>query len=308
MMSNELEAKILQWKKRLKADMLTPRTVNFYAETVHAVAQILEKNGRSAMPKDITPQDVAWLLEYLTKENYSVQTRKGYISALRRWCIDGGNPSTELWPKIRWPADSRPNVTWLNAEQVTALLSAEMTPIQEIAVNLELREGFRHVEVCRLMAEDIDLKRHIVTIRGKGPLGGKPRLIPLVPQAEEAIRHWAKIRNEWVEISKKRFPATFQNPEQFVVWFKAGRLHPYSEEGYGLDKVVTIPLSKQLGFSVSNHALRRTFGRALYRSGVEVATIAKILGHESTTVTLRYIGVDMDDMRAAMQKDIFGGS
>lgn len=288
--------------------MLTPRTINFYTETVHAVARIFEADGRSAMPKDVTPQDVAWLLDHLAAERYSVQTRKGYLSALRRWCMDGGNPSVDLWPKVRWPADTRPNVTWLTSEQVTQLLAADLTPIQEITINLELREGFRHVEVCRLTAEDIDLIGHTVTIRGKGPIGGKPRIIPLVPQAEEAIRHWATVRAEWLRQSRARFPKSFEDPPQFVVWFKAGRLHAYSEEGYGLDKVVTLPLSEQLGFNVSNHALRRTFGRALYRSGVEVATIAKILGHESTTVTLRYIGVDMDDMRAAMKKDIFGGS
>ena len=43
----------------------------------------------------------------------------------------------------------------------------------------------------------------------------------------------------------------------------------------------------------------------MYRAGVEVATIAKILGHESTEVTLKYIGVDLDDMRGAMAIDLF---
>lgn len=94
-------------------------------------------------------------------------------------------------------------------------------------------------------------------------------------------------------------------PENLILWKKAGKVHPYSEEGYGLDKVVTLPLSEQLGFRVTNHKGRRTFGRSLYRAGVPVPTIAKILGHDSTEVTLRYIGVDLDDMRKAMEVQLY---
>lgn len=36
-----------------------------------------------------------------------------------------------------------------------------------------------------------------------------------------------------------------------------------------------------------------------------IHAVAEILGHESTEVTLRYIGVDIDDMRAAMNEGIF---
>ena len=50
-----------------------------------------------------------------------------------------------------------------------------------------------------------------------------------------------------------------------------------------------------------NHTLRRTFGRTMYRSGVEVATISKMMGHESIDQTLKYIGVGLDDMSSAIQ-------
>lgn len=39
----------------------------------------------------------------------------------------------------------------------------------------------------------------------------------------------------------------------------------------------------------------------MYRSGVEVATISKMMGHESIDQTLKYIGVGLDDMSSAMQ-------
>lgn len=302
-----LDAKLDAWAKKLKAERLTPRTVHFYTETVHAVAQILADHGHPYMPVEVRPSDVRWLMDFLAEKRYSVQTRKGYLSALRRWCRDGGNRSIHQWPKTRFPVDTRPTVTWLTSEQTRELLACDKTPLQAIVIDLELRQGLRHVEVIRVMCSDVDLDGHLLTVTGKGPIGGKPRRVPLTEETERSIRSWLAVRSSMVSAGRARFPKSFVDPGNLIVWQKAGKISAYSEEGYGLDKVVTIPLTATLGYSVTNHALRRTFGRALYRAGVEVATISRILGHESTEVTLRYIGVDLDDMRDAMQRDIFGG-
>ena len=62
-------------------------------------------------------------------------------------------------------------------------------------------------------------------------------------------------------------------------------------------------LQIERAYTVDNNGLRHD--KALYRAGVGVPTIARILGHESTEVTLKYIGVDLDDMRAAMNAPIY---
>lgn len=304
-MDQSFEELLESWAAYMRRERLTPRTVHFYRETVHAVAAILEAEGRPYMPKEIRPSDVRFLLDWLNDKDYAVQTRKGYISSLRRWCVWGGNRAVDRWPKPRFPADRRPNVDWLTAEQTAALLECEKTPLQEVVIALELREGLRHVEVIRLRKSDIDWQEHLMQVSGKGPIGGKPRIVPLVPETEKAIRGWEEVRSRWAEECRHRFSRSFEDPENLIVWKKAGKLRPYSEEGYGLDKMVTLKLSSEIGFDFSNHTLRRTFGRALYRADVPVATIASILGHESTEVTLRYIGVGVDEMRDAMSRRIF---
>lgn len=300
----EYDRRVQLWTKQMTRERLSTRTIHFYVETMHAVASILNTNSHPVLPKEIRPDDVRFLLDHLATENYAVQTRKGYLSALRKWVKNGGG-KTEGWPKARLPHDRRPNVDWLTAEQARKLLDTDMSLLQSAVINLELRQGLRHVEVIRLRHCDIDYDTHLLTVIGKGPIGGKIRRIPMVPATEAALKVWQDLRDIWVQEGKQRYPSSFRDPETVIVWRKAGRLYSYSEEGYGLDKVVTLPLNKQLDFHFSNHTLRRTFGRALYRAEVPVATIAKILGHESTEVTLRYIGVDIDDMRNAMQKEIF---
>lgn len=304
MLSEEFTHQSDKWVKKMSKERLSTRTIHFYRETMHTVAIILDTKERPYMPKDIRAEDVRILLDHLAAEGYAVQTRKGYLTTLRKWVKDGGG-KTDGWPKARLPADLRPNVDWLTADQASRLLRTEMTLLQSAVINLELRQGLRHVEVIRLRHCDIDYEAHLLTVIGKGPIGGKIRRIPMVPATETALKVWQDLRDSWVQVGKERYPSSFQDPETVIVWRKAGRLYSYSEEGYGLDKVVTLPLNKQLDFHFSNHTLRRTFGRALYRAEVPVATIAKILGHESTEVTLRYIGVDIDDMRIAMNKEIF---
>jgi len=42
-----------------------------------------------------------------------------------------------------------------------------------------------------------------------------------------------------------------------------------------------------------------------YVAKVDIVTLARIMGHESTAMTLKYIGTDTDEMSAAMAKSRF---
>lgn len=296
------------WIELMKKDHLAPRTIAFYKETIHAVVGILERDHRPFLPRDIRKEDLDYLLDYMEECRFAVQTRKGYIQALRKWIWAFHGELCDEWPKIRYPHDKRPCVDWLSTEDAAYLLHySDKTPLQALVIHLELCMGLRRVEVIRLRVEDVNWGGQYLKVTGKGPAGGSPRLVPFNHDTKDVLSTWMALRASWVNQSKVRYPKSAEIPEQLIVWFKAGRLHPYSEEGYGLDKAVIDPLNDMTGLTFSNHTLRRTFGRALFRAGVPVPTIARILGHESTSITLRYIGVDLDDMRGAMTIDLFGG-
>lgn len=290
-----------RWKRILADERLAPRTIIFYTDTIRAVLNIMDGRGMVTHPKKVDGKEVGDLMDYLAESGYAIQTRKGYLSTLRKYCLAFGNPTVQEWPRIRFPHDNRPNVDWLSTDQAHTLLTMEKTPLQTIVIHLELCLGLRHVEVIRLKCADIHLTNETLDVLGKGSEGGKPRTIPFTKGTKTALGIWMDEREHLCAVCQSRHPKTFREPEEFIVWEKAGVLSPYSETGYGLDKVVTIPMSKSCGFHFSNHTLRRTFGRALFRKNVPVPTIARILGHESTDVTLKYIGVDLDDMRSAME-------
>jgi integrase len=53
---------------------------------------------------------------------------------------------------------------------------------------------------------------------------------------------------------------------------------------------------------VGTHTMRRTCATILYKKGVELLTISKILGHSNTDVTRRYIGIDEKDIKKGLDK------
>lgn len=48
--------------------------------------------------------------------------------------------------------------------------------------------------------------------------------------------------------------------------------------------------------NIGTHTLRKTFGYILYKSGVNITRIQKLLNHSSPDITLAYIGITQDEL------------
>lgn len=273
----------------------SPRTLRFYREECSTLIKVLREGERHVMPWEIEESDVTWLLKHYREQGLTVSTRRGYISALRTWTEYYGNYTVKEM-KLRWPADMRPNVDWITQDQAVALLRLPKTPTQDLVVHCELCLGMRRIEVLRLKTDSF--RGTYVEILGKGSMGGKPRLMPYHRNTEEIYRRYMNYRDALVALTRAKRP-TCEVPDALLIWARGSRLYEYAEKGSGIDEMLK-PLGKELGVHFGNHTLRRTFGRTMYRSGVEVATISKMMGHESIEMTLKYIGVELDDMSNAM--------
>ena len=272
------------------------RTIRFYREELRAVIKELEYGGRHTLPWEIDEEDVRWLLDRYIEKRLAVSTRKGYCSALTTWTKFYGNDIMSTM-EIKWPQDMRPKVDWLSEEQARQLLAIEKTPIQEIIVHCELCLGMRRIEVMRLRPDSF--KGTHVEIMGKGPQGGKMRSMPYHRDTQHALDRYMEFRDSLIRTVRLQRPKA-EVPDTLLIWGRGKALHEYCDKATGIDEIMK-DLSAQVGIKFSHHTLRRTFGRTMFRSGVNVATIAKMMGHESTEMTLRYIGVDLDDMNNAMR-------
>ncbi len=77
------------------------------------------------------------------------------------------------------------------------------------------------------------------------------------------------------------------------------------------DNTIVAHLRKWCGLAgiekkVGTHTMRRSCATIMYQRGVEMFTISKVLGHSSTDITRRYIGIDEKDIKKGLDalKDV----
>ena len=248
--------------------------------------------GQGYAPRDVKKRDVLGFMESMRSEGLCVTTQRGYIVALKRLCQHCHNNVFDTMI-LTWSPDLRQNVEWLEKAQAAELLTAPMDARENIIVTLMLCMGLRRIEVIRLNVADIG--DGWITVTGKGRLGGKLRTVPFHPRFESALKRWMEYRSKILGS---------ETSDALIIYRHGKRISRYSAKGSAIDNIVRT-VGNRVGFGVSCHTLRRTFGRLLWMSGVKVETIARILGHTSTVQTLRYIGVNLDDMVEGMNKLIF---
>ena len=142
--------------------------------------------------------------------------------------------------------------------------------VVHVWIGLLSTTGIRISELLDLKWEDIDFKACALEINGKG---NKDRIVYTTPEYLELMRQ-----------AYERHPAEgriFRYNERdarHMIW---EALKPWSR-------------AKQL----SPHAIRHSFATSLARQGVNVATIATILGHNRIATTQKYIDMAQMDCRA----------
>ncbi|MFP4546321.1 MAG: site-specific integrase, partial [Methanomassiliicoccales archaeon] len=194
--------------------------------------------------------------------------------------------------------DCTRNIRWLTDEEAGNLkLNAQ--GIERMIIHLELDLGLRRVEVLRLKVNDFQTGRmNTILVHGKGRNGGKYRQINWHPDTPTELKGYMKIREREIEKARAKDPRA-EIPDNLLIYERAGRLRAYKKTAIvGFVKNA----GDRIGVEVSNHDLRRTCGRMMFRAGVPIETIARIFGHEDTKTTLHYLGLEYEDMTSAMEQ------
>ena len=119
-------------------------------------------------------------------------------------------------------------------------------------------------------------------ITGKG---NKARIVPLLPQAIDALRAYR---------AACPFMAALGARDAFFLGTRGGPLDPAIVQ----KRVREIRRALGLPESVTPHALRHSFATHLLGAGGDLRTIQELLGHASLSTTQRYTDVDADRLRA----------
>lgn len=146
--------------------------------------------------------------------------------------------------------------------------------------------GMRRAEVSNLKITDVNIKDRKIRIFGKG---SKYRTNTLNDKFIELYENYLKVRGK--------------NADEYV--FCSSRSPRMCEDA--IYKELKL-LCKKAGIAknLHPHMLRRTYASILYKKGVSILVIQKLLGHSSDLTTRLYFAIDETDMTEANNKfDIF---
>jgi integrase len=160
--------------------------------------------------------------------------------------------------------------------------------------------GLRASEIVGLALEDIHRafikvngkKRPTLYLRVRGK-GGKERHVPLLEEGVEILTGYLA---GW----RRRQPGTWLFPTTY-----GGKVAKKGKKHIG-DRTLrggVQKLCEPLGLKFTPHTMRRTYVTTLWRKGIDLATLARIVGHANVQTTVdHYISMEPQDVLQAVHE------
>jgi len=269
---------------------LRPRAIETYLKTVTRFAAWLgdESTVASVSADSIGRYQIA-------RSDKAAATIAKDLSAIRsytRWCIRAHLRADDPTLEIEWPKHTDPIPRALKLRELRLLDQILDTPLPVLdskarfviarnkrAILLMWYAGLRISEVPALDWRDVDLDEATLTVRnGKG---GKDRTVGLHPRVVENLAETP---------DNKQIGAVCGHRDGRPISYKS-MPHIFGPRYLG-----------GLGLDISAHMLRHTFAVQLLKAGADIRVIQDMLGHASLATTQRYLALDLDDKKKAINR------
>jgi integrase/recombinase XerC len=183
-----------------------------------------------------------------------------------------------------------PSISPLNGRELGKLLAVTngdgwLNKRNKAMLELMAKAGLRVSEVAALLLTEIEIRPRLGEVLVRHGKGMKERKIPLGRQVRGALEEYLAVRPEnesdWLFVSHTHKPLSPRDIQRMVqkAIYQAG-----------------------LRRKVTPHILRHTFATRALRSGVDIATLSSLMGHETLTTTARYLHPDKASVAAMVEE------
>jgi len=263
------------------------RTITTYCKVVRRFAEWL---GPESTIADVSADSIGrYQIERAKLAPATIAKDLSAIRAYSRWCIRAKLRMDDPTLELEWPKKIEPIPRCLKARELRLLDQILNSPLpildvkkrhkrerEQRTVLLMLYAGLRLAEVPELDWKDVDLDEGTLIVRdGKG---GRDRALPIHPRLASDLA---------------------QTPEDKQKGAVAGHLNGKKISHKSVPHVFDRWL-KEAGLDISAHQLRHTFATQLLWAGRDLRTIQRLLGHASLSTTERYLSVEMEQKRQAV--------
>jgi integrase/recombinase XerD len=252
------------------------RTAKTYLRIIRDFAQYFHQP-----PDKLGPEQIRQYQAYLFQtRKLTTATVSQYVSALRFLYVKTLRRHF-LSEHIPFPKSPRRLPIVLSPEEVTQLINSAANLFHRTLLMTLYSTAVRRSELCHLKATDIDSRRMMIRIQGKGR---HERDLPLSPKLLEALRvYW-----RWMKPKTYLFPGTLHHRRADVpisantVWHACR----CAAQAAGIAK------------RLSPHSLRHSCATHLFEAGADLRTIQVWLGHSRLEHTLIYLHLSRKHLQA----------
>ena len=234
---------------------------------------------------------VAWM-DARSERGLSPQTVNNGLavtSAVFRWAIERGLARGNPVQGIRRLRTPRGRETYLTASEARALLAVAPDRMRLFLI-LALNTGMRRGEILGLCWRAIDLEQG--TLRVEDPKNRRPRTIRMNATLQAEVARHALV------VGQRR-----RLPDRQVVALPDGK--PYTQHVLRTDITKAVQACNEIPAhkkpKVTTHTLRHTAASLMVAAGVPIFDVAKVLGHDTIQVTMRYAHFAPEAGRAAVE-------
>lgn len=270
----------------------------------------------SAMDKTVLNGWLTKLYQLGLSQN-TIHTTYARLKKVYNYFYESGELLKDPFKGVKMPKKGEPKVTHLTDEQMENVLTAvysnyDPKDAMYVGILLAFYAGLRRGEICGLRWNDIDFYKHCITVRtavgvsdGEGLKGytknpknkSSNRTFPMLPQLEIALKQRKEAinpENNWFVVGEKE---EFMRPQQYNRLFS--------------DFVDRNNLVDAYGKKIVPHGLRHNFATVGIRAGMDIASLALMMGHASRAMTLDTYGdanADALNLASAKLKEKFNDS
>jgi site-specific recombinase XerD len=283
---------IASFIQELQRQEVAPKTIDNYRSDLVCFARWFQaSNGEPFSASAVTPTDVrdyrSHLLNVEARKPATVNRRLAALRKFFAWAKATGLIHDLPTETVKGVKGEGMAPKWLDKREIDRLLRAVERDgnKRNLAILQTLRHtGLRVGELCELRKGDVEIseRKGVLTVRsGKG---SKYRQVPLNNDVRRALSSYIEVR-----------PAT--TGDYFFISQRGDGLQPQAVQNLVRKYADLAGLS-----DVTPHTLRHSFGKQALDAGVNLVTVAKLLGHQRLDTTAIYTQPGERDLEQAVEK------
>jgi len=267
---------------------LSPVTIKGYRKLLTAFLMWVGDNENVDTVDRLTPQHYKQYILYKQEHGAGPQYINDILRVMRTfsaYIFQEGYTGRLLTENIKNVKQPRVKIIAFNEQEIKDMINYFSHPNFQDTRNKAILSvlfdtGIRCEELTSLLPEQIH-KNHIL-INGKG---SKQRLVPLSPVLAKAIQRYVRARTRY-------FKNKITAPNLFLT--KYGTPLTNNSIAFFM-KEAAEEVGVRKSVRISPHTCRHTFAHTQLRNGCDLFTLSRLLGHESVSITQRYLEGVQDD-------------